>query len=121
MGSTVTLDDIAYLRTTRRLPRETEVAVRLPRGEWEPRPEGAERVVFFPHFKRGFGLPARSFFRDFLEFFGLQPHHLGTGAIVQLSGFVTLCQGYLGGRAYDRPLGALHLPEAAGAEGRGDV
>ena len=37
-----------------------------------------------------------SFFYDFLEFFGLQPHHLGTGAIVQLSGFVTLCEGYLG-------------------------
>ena len=36
MGSTVTLDDIAYLRTTRCLPGETEVAVRLPRGEQRP-------------------------------------------------------------------------------------
>ena len=96
MDSTVTLDDIAYLRTTRRLPGETKVAVRLPQGEREPRPEGTKRVVFFPHFKRGFNLPASTFFRDFLEFFGFQPHHLGAGAIVQLSGFVTLCEGYLG-------------------------
>ena len=96
MGSTVTLDDIAYLRTTRRLPGATEVAAHLPQGEREPRPEGTERVIFIPHFKRGFGLPASGFFHDFLEFFGLQPHHLGAGAIVQLSGFVTLCEGYLG-------------------------
>ena len=96
MGSTVTLDDVAYLRTTRCLPGETEVAVSLSRGEREPRPESTERMVFFPHIKREFGLPTSGFFRDFLEFFGLQPHHLGAGDIMQLSGFVTLCEGYLG-------------------------
>lgn len=48
------------------------------------------------HFKRGFNFPASSFFRNFLELFGLQPHHLGAGAIVQLYGFVTLCEGNLG-------------------------
>ena len=53
-------------------------------------------MVFLTPFERGFGLSASTFFRTFLEFFGLQPHHLGTGAIVQLSGFVTLCEGYLG-------------------------
>ena len=53
-------------------------------------------MVFYPHFKHRFGLPASSFFHNFLEFFGLQPHHLGTGAIVELSGFITLCEGYLG-------------------------
>ena len=96
MGSPITLDDIAYLRDTRRLPRAEEVEAHPPQGEREPRPEGSEQVVFLPHFKRGFGLPASGFFRDFLEFFGLQPHHLGAGVIVQLSGFVTLCEGYLG-------------------------
>ena len=53
-------------------------------------------MVFLPHFERGFGLSASTFFCAFLEFFGLQLHHLGAGAIVQLSGFVTLCEGYLG-------------------------
>ena len=96
MGSNVTSEDITQLQVTRRLPRETDVSVRLPRGEQRPRPEGQERVVFLTHFERGFGLPASTFIRAFLEFFGLQPHHLGAGAIVQLSGFVTLCEGYLG-------------------------
>ena len=96
MGSTVTTDNITYLRSSRRLPREMDVGVRLPRSEQRPRPEGQERVVFLTHFERGFGLPASIFFRAFLEFFGLQPHHLGTNAIFQLSGFVTLCEGYLG-------------------------
>ena len=96
MGSNVTTEDITQLRATRRLLRETDVSVRLPHGEQRPLPEGQERVVFLAHFKRGFGLPASTFFRTFLEFFGLQPHHLGAGAIVQLSSFVTLCEGYLG-------------------------
>lgn len=96
MGSNVTSEDITHLRALRRLLRETDVSVRLPRGEQRPLPEGQECVVFLMHFERGFGLPVSTFFRAFLEFFGLQPHHLGAGAIVQLSGFVTLCKGYLG-------------------------
>ena len=77
MGSTVTTDDITYLRSSRRLPRETDVGVRLLRGEQRPRPEGQERVVFLTHFERGFGMLVSAFFRAFLEFFRLQPHHLG--------------------------------------------
>ena len=46
MGSTVTADDITYLGSSRSLPREMDVGVRLPRGEQRPRPEGQERVVF---------------------------------------------------------------------------
>ena len=96
MGSNVTTEDVMQLRASRSLPWEMDVGVRLPRGEQRPRPEGQERVVFLTHFERGFGLPVSTFFRAFLEFFGFRPHHLGTGAIVQLSGFVTLCEGYLG-------------------------
>ena len=96
MGSNITPEDITQLRASRCLPRETNVGVRLPRGEQRPRPEGQERVIFLTHFERRLGLPVSTFFRAFLEFFGLQLHHLGAGAIVQLSGFVTLCEGYLG-------------------------
>ena len=118
MGSNVTSEDVTQLRATRRLPRETDVSVHLPRGKQRPQREEQEHVVFLTQFEHGFGLLASTFFRTFLEFFRLQPDHLGTGAIVQLSGFVTLCEGYLGGRAFDRPLGALLLPEAAGPVGR---
>ncbi|KAE8786213.1 hypothetical protein D1007_39998 [Hordeum vulgare] len=55
-----------------------------------------EVVVFNEHFYRGFGLPASSFFFEWLHFFGLQPHHLAPNAILQLSAFVVLCEGFLG-------------------------
>ena len=92
----ITSEDITQLRASRRFPWEMDVGVRLPHGEQRPRHEGQERVVFLTHFEREFGLAVSTFFHTFLEFFGLQPHHLGAGAIVQLSGFVTLCEGYLG-------------------------
>ena len=38
------------------------------------------------------------FFRDFLNHFQMQPHHLGANAIMLLSAFITLCEGYLGVR-----------------------
>src|SRR4051812_8282658 len=89
-------EDIQYLRDTKRLPPAMAVAARALGDEAVPQPEGTERVVFFSHFKHGFGLPASDFFRTFLDFFGLQLHHLGANAVLQLSGFVTLCEGYLG-------------------------
>ena len=45
---------------------------------------------------RGIGLPVSAFFRTWLDFYQLQPHHLTPNAVVLLSAFVTLCEGYLG-------------------------
>jgi hypothetical protein len=67
-----------------------------PAGEITPAPQPGERVVFYNHFLRGFALPANAFFRQFLDFYHLQPHHLSPNTVVLLSGFVTLCEGYLG-------------------------
>jgi hypothetical protein len=67
-------DDIARLVRLCRIP--PEVITRVPGEETEPAPEPGERVVFGAHFDRGLGLPASRFFRHFLDFFGLQPHHL---------------------------------------------
>ena len=53
-------------------------------------------MVFRSHFLRGIGLPASAFFRSFLEFYQLQPHHLTPNTVVLLSAFVTLCEGFLG-------------------------
>ena len=71
--------------------------VRLaPEKELRPGPRDGERVVFRSHFLRGFGLPVSAFFRSWLDFYQLQPHHLTPNAVVLLSAFVTLCEGYLG-------------------------
>ena len=67
-----------------------------PREEISPAPEEGERVIFRLYRMRRLGLPASSFFRSFLEFYGLQPHHLTPNTVVLLSAFVALCEGFLG-------------------------
>ncbi|KAK1685198.1 hypothetical protein QYE76_046046 [Lolium multiflorum] len=93
-GSYMHDDDIERLVRLRRIPRE--VITRTPGEEVEPKPEPGERVVFGAHLDRGLGLPASRFFRRFLEFFGLQPHHLPANACVLLSCYVAFMEGYAG-------------------------
>ena len=96
-GSNVHDDHVEFLRNTRRLPSADKVEVRFaPAKEITPEPQEGERVVFRSHFLRGVGLPVSAFFRSWLEFYQLQPHHLTPNAVVLLSAFVTLCEGYLG-------------------------
>ncbi|KAE8797431.1 hypothetical protein D1007_27406 [Hordeum vulgare] len=78
------------------LPSASLVTVRIPKAETAPTPQEGEIVVFDEHFYRGFGLPASTFFSNFLTFFGLQPHHLASNAILQLASSVVLCEGFLG-------------------------
>ncbi|KAK1607732.1 hypothetical protein QYE76_031405 [Lolium multiflorum] len=78
----------------RRIP--PQVVTRAPGTETEPAPHPGERVVFGAHFDRGLGLLASPFFKQFLEYFGLQPHHLPANAFVQLSCFVAFMEGYAG-------------------------
>ena len=67
-----------------------------PKGEISPAPQEGERVIFRSHCLRVLGLPASSFFRSFLESYGLQPHHLTPNTVVLLSAFVAMCEGFLG-------------------------
>ncbi|KAE8781181.1 hypothetical protein D1007_45579 [Hordeum vulgare] len=78
------------------LPPASQVLVRTPGAETAPTPVAGEIVVFDEHFYTGFGLPASSFFFEWLHFFGLQPHHLAPNAKLQMSAFVVLCEGFLG-------------------------
>ena len=92
-GSDVTEYDIDRLRRACKVP--LEAIVHVSGGEMVSAPEAGERVVFTAHFARGFALPVSKFFRDFLDHFGMQPHHLGANAIMLLLAFVTLCEAYL--------------------------
>ncbi|KAE8802811.1 hypothetical protein D1007_21346 [Hordeum vulgare] len=96
LGSEICEGHIEALRHRRMLPPATLVMVQIPKAETAPTPQEGEIVVFDEHFYRGFGLPASTFFSNFLTFFGLQPHHLAPNAIVQLAAFVVLCEGFLG-------------------------
>ena len=94
-GSVVTEAHIQWVRKSRRIPPGVECRV-PPAGEISPSPRPGEWVIFLSHLQRGFGLPASAFFRNFLNCFGLQPHHLPPNALVFLSTFVSLFEGYLG-------------------------
>ncbi|KAE8771425.1 hypothetical protein D1007_56691 [Hordeum vulgare] len=96
LGSDVDEELIDALRHHRLLPSASQVSMRLPGSEASPAPVAGEVVVFVEHFYRGFGLPANSFFAEWLQFFGLQPHHLASNAILQLAAFVVLCEGFVG-------------------------
>jgi hypothetical protein len=98
-GSEVILANISWITTTRRVPEG--VACRLPAGETVPAPEPGKRVVFIAHFERGFGLPVSDFFRDFLDTYDLQPHHIPAkadpvNAVMILSAFAAFCEGFAG-------------------------
>ncbi|KAM0903733.1 hypothetical protein ACQ4PT_018495 [Festuca glaucescens] len=93
-GSDVSQAEIDWLYRSRRIPEE--VFCRIPGKEREPTPEPGEVVVFTAHFERGFGLPASNFFRRFLDFYELQPHHLPANAIFYLSSFVSFMEGFVG-------------------------
>ena len=96
-GSNVHEYHVNFLRKTRRLPGKDYVRVRLaPEREISPAPVEDERVIFDSHCLRGIGLPASGFFRSFLEFYHLQPHHLTPNVVVLLSAYVTLCDDFLG-------------------------
>ncbi|KAE8800360.1 hypothetical protein D1007_24134 [Hordeum vulgare] len=96
LGSEICEGHIEALRHHRLLPPPSQVLVQIPGAETAPTPAVGEVVVFNEHFYRGFGLPASAFFSEWLHFSGLQPHHLAPNAILQLSAFVVLCEGFLG-------------------------
>ena len=85
------------LRRSGKLPPADRVAVRLaPAAEIRPAPQQGERVIFRSHFPCGFGLSTSGFFRSFLDFFHIQPHHLTPNTVMTISSFVVLCEAYLG-------------------------
>jgi hypothetical protein len=94
MGSNVSEYEIDWLYRSRRIPEG--VTCRLPTGEIEPVLEPGEYVVFLAHFECGFGLPASSFFRRFLDFYELQHHHLPGNAVFYLSCFTSFMEAYVG-------------------------
>src|SRR3954463_1039121 len=93
-GSSITRREIEWLIRTRRIP--AEVGCLLPGNEPSTVLNDGEYVIFMSHFARGFGLPLRDFAKDFLDYFGLQPHHLPANAIASLSAFISASEGYFG-------------------------
>ena len=47
-------------------------------------------------FDRGFSFPPSEFFTDVLDTFKVQPQHISPNSITALSGYVSVCEGFLG-------------------------
>jgi hypothetical protein len=64
----------------------------------EPFPmENIDEIVTFLHFaERGLALPTCSFFRGFLYYYGLEPHHLNPNSVCHISIFIYFCEAFLG-------------------------
>jgi hypothetical protein len=95
-GSLVTEEEICRLQRMRRIPPTAQVECRALGDKLVPAPWQGKFVVFAAHFSHGFGLPVSPFFHSFLDFFALQPHHLGANVVLVLSCFVSFCEGYAG-------------------------
>ena len=81
-GSGVTPELIADLWQEGVLGTEEDIQVHLPPAdEIRPAPRHGESVLFVKHLERGLALPVSLFFRQFLEYFELQPHHLRANSI----------------------------------------
>ena len=78
------------------LPSRALLQWRAAVGHDFPQENEGDLVVFAPFFECGFGLPAGAFFRDLLEFYGIEQHQLNPNTVLQLSIFIYLCEGFLG-------------------------
>ena len=68
-----------------------------------PNPSQGERVCFISLLPRGVGLPIHPFLRGLLEYYGIQLHNLTPGSVLHISGFVALCELFLGCEAHFEP------------------
>jgi hypothetical protein len=59
--------------------------------------EAQEEIVLFKSFcERGFALPASDFFRELLQFYGLELHHLTPNGISYIANFQHFFEAFLG-------------------------
>lgn len=65
-----------------------------------PIPNKEERVCFVSFLLQGLGFPIHPFLRGLLEFYRIQLQNLTPGSILHISGFVALCELFLGCEAH---------------------
>jgi hypothetical protein len=74
----------------------TELATcRFPVDLASPAPVGGYIMVSTMFYERGFGVPSHRFLCLLLQFYGLELHLLSPSGILQIAGFMTLCEAYI--------------------------
>ena len=65
-----------------------------------PSPSTGERVCLVPYLLRGLRFPIHPFLRGLLEFYGLQLHNFTPASILHITGYIALCELFLGCEAH---------------------
>ena len=95
-ASTVTEAQLLKLVESGHLPARAEAREWIvPRDEIVPTPPPGYVVSFIDFHERGFALPASSFFRGLLKYYGIRLHHLNPNGIQDIVTFTAICEGYL--------------------------
>lgn len=94
--STLIEEDLKDMEAHGILPEKVISEWRCCYGEEFPTEDRTETVVFRSFYDKGFGLPARAFFRWLLHFYGLKVIHLKPNSIAQIAIFIHIYKGYLG-------------------------
>ncbi|KAE8809977.1 hypothetical protein D1007_13296 [Hordeum vulgare] len=75
---------------------EPSMSPRMSQGGELSGPAGRRRGVVRKEFRSRVRAAGEPFFSSFLMNYGHEPHHLAPNIVLQLSAFVTLCEGFLG-------------------------
>ena len=95
-ASTVTAAQLQKLVDSGHLPALTEAREWIvPKDEVVPVPPAGYVVSFIDFHERGFALPASSFFRGLMKYYGIKLHHLNPNGVQDISTFTAICEGYL--------------------------
>ena len=65
-------------------------------GEDFPQPRPSKMVMFVDFHVRGLGFPVHNFFHGLLHVLGIELQHLNPNGVLQVAGFVVVCEGFLG-------------------------
>jgi hypothetical protein len=94
--STLTEEDLKDMEVRGILPEKAISEWRCCYREEFPTEDQTKMVLFWSFYEKGFGLPARAFFRWLLHFYSLKVIHLKQNSIVQIAIFIHIYKGYLG-------------------------
>ena len=78
------------------LPPKEVAHWRVPGQEESPQPQPDEVVSFLTFHEHGLGYPMHWFLRGLLNEWGLELQHLNSTWVLHITGFVTVCEAFLG-------------------------
>jgi len=97
LPTTISAQDLQQLEEDGVLLPQAASGWRIPStNDVLPSPAEGERVVFRAHFERGFSMPPSKFLLKVLARYNAQMYNFPLNSIQVLSGYIALCEGYLG-------------------------